>query len=119
MSDPETAAQRIAALNDEFRGPRLPGTSRVPGRSFMTAGVAALDRDVQAEILKRVRNFSDFTFGNDPHQEHDFGSICVRDEQLFWKIDYFEDDSMQFGAEEPSDPSRSFRVLTVMLAAEY
>lgn len=85
----------------------------------MTAGVATLGRDAQNEILDRVRNFSEFTPANDPHQEHDFGAICFADEEIFWKIDYFEDHSMEFGAEDPSDPARSYRVLTVMLAAEY
>jgi hypothetical protein len=86
----------------------------------MTAGVAVLGRQAQAEILQRVRLFSDFDPGNDPHREHDFGAISASDgERIFWKIDYYADDGMEFGAEDPADPNRSFRVLTIMLAAEY
>src|SRR5258708_31094655 len=40
-------------------------------------------------------------------------------ERIFWKIDYYADEAMEFGADEPADPNRSFRVMTIMLAAEY
>ena len=86
----------------------------------MTAGVAALAPGTQAEVFKRVREFADFDPGNDPHREHDFGAFSVAaDERIFWKLDYFADESMEYGAENPADPDRSFRVLTIMLAAEY
>ena len=119
----KTAAARIAALNDEFRqavGLTRTGGPAVTGRCFVTAGVAALSIEAQAEILDRVRSFSDFKPANDPHREHDFGSISLRGgEDVFWKIDYYADAAMEYGAEDPADPNRSFRVLTVMLAAEY
>jgi hypothetical protein len=122
VGDNKTAV-RIAALNDEFR--RATGLTRtehsaVPGRCFVTAGVAALSIEAQVEILDRVRNFSDFKPANDRHREHDFGSIGLTGgEEVFWKIDYYADADMEYGAEDPADPKRSFRVLTVMLAAEY
>jgi hypothetical protein len=123
MADREDRASRIAKLNDEFRrqaGLALADTRRVPGQCVMTAGIAALGRQAQAEILTRVRHFERFEPGNDPYGEHDFGSISTTaGEQVFWKIDTFADEAMEYGAEEPDDPTRSFRVLTVMLAAEY
>lgn len=85
----------------------------------MTAGIAALGLEAQAEIFKRVREFSDFKPGDDPYGEHDFGSITASDEQVFWKIDYYEDEGMELGAENPADPAGSYRVLTIMLACEY
>jgi len=39
-------------------------------------------------------------------------------EKLFWKIDYF-DLAGEFGSEDPTDPKKTLRVLTVMLAEEY
>jgi len=120
MSGSDQRAKRIAQLNDEFR--RQAGIAvvrHVPGRCVMTAGVAALVPEVRAEIFKRVREFSDFKPNNDPYGEHDFGSIIAAGEQIFWKIDYYEDAQMEFGADDPADPARSFRVLTIMLAAEY
>lgn len=116
-------AVRIAALNDEFR--RAAGLTRteetaVPGRYVMTRGIAALSAEAQIEILDRVRSFSDFKPVNDPHREHDFGGIALAGgEEVFWKIDYYTDAEMEYGSEDPADPNRSFRVLTVMLAAEY
>jgi hypothetical protein len=89
------------------------------GRCFVTAGVAALRIEAQAEILNRVRNFSDFKPANDPYREHDFGGIELGGEEVFWKIDYYADADIEYGAEDPADPNRSFRVLTIMLAAEY
>jgi hypothetical protein len=123
MTDEQARANRIAGINDEFRhqaGLVLSDTHSVPGRCFMTVGVAVLGRQAQAEILQRVRQFSDFEPGNDPYREHDFGAISASGgERIFWKIDYYADDTMEFGAEDPADPNRSFRVLTIMLAAEY
>ncbi|SPF51049.1 conserved hypothetical protein [Candidatus Sulfopaludibacter sp. SbA4] len=40
-------------------------------------------------------------------------------ERVFWKIDYFADEAMEYGSEHPDDPTWSYRVLTIMLAAEY
>jgi hypothetical protein len=82
--------------------------------------VAALRLEAQIEILDRVRTFSNFEPANDPHREHDFGSIAIANgETVFWKIDYYADAAMEYGAEDPADPRRSFRTLTIMLAAEY
>ena len=123
MTGDNRQAARIAALNDEFRqaaGLTRTGKAAVPGRCFVTAGVAALSLEAQVEILDRVRNFSDFKPANDPHREHDFGSVTLASgDEAFWKIDYFADADMECGAEDPADPTRSFRVLTIMLAAEY
>jgi hypothetical protein len=115
-------ASPTAMLNDEFR--RQAGLAvsdrRVPGRCFVTPGIMALGRQAQTEIFSRVRQFSAFEPGNDPYGEHDFGAIAgPSGERVFWKIDYFADEAMEYGAEDPGDPTRSFRALTIMLAAEY
>jgi hypothetical protein len=120
MSDSRDQAQKVAKLNDEFRRHAGVATSRsVPGRCVMTAGIAALGLEAQAEIFKRVREFSDFTPGNDPYGEHDFGSLTASGEEVLWKIDYFADARMELGSDNPADPARSYRVLTIMLACEY
>jgi hypothetical protein len=106
------SADKIRALNDAFR------TTMTGGRVMMTAGVNALPSDVQAIVIRRVATFSDFNAGNDPHSEHDFGSFEVAGRKFFWKIDAY-DANMEFGSEDPADPSKTTRVLTIMLASEY
>jgi hypothetical protein len=102
----------IRELNDKFR------TSFEGGRVMMTAGVDALPPDVKAAVIRKVAMFSDFTADNDPHQEHDFGSFTLAGRKFFWKIDAY-DKAMQFGSEDPADPAKTTRVLTIMLASEY
>src|ERR1700738_138959 len=106
------SAEMIRELNDRFR------TTMTGGRVMMTAGVDALPLDVKAMAIRRVATFSDFTPDNDPHKEHDFGSFTVAGRKFFWKIDAY-DKAMEFGTEDPADPSKTTRVLTSMLAEEY
>jgi len=123
MTDDEQRKHRIAELNDQFRkqmGTACSSKQLAPGRYVMTAGGAALGEEAQAQIFAMVRTFSDFNAGNDPHGEHDFGVIVAPEgERVFWKIDYFADAKMEYGSEQPDDPNRSYRALTIMLAAEY
>jgi Protein of unknown function (DUF3768) len=102
----------IAALNDEFR------TSFRGGHLVITSGVHALGQNCVGAILCKVSGFNQFTRDNDPHREHDFGAFEHNGERLFWKIDYF-DSELQFGSEDPTDPHKTTRVLTIMLAQEY
>jgi hypothetical protein len=74
--------------------------------------------DLKAELLLRVKDFNEFDADNDPHHEHDFGAIELNGEKYFWKIDYY-DRELRFGSEEPADPEKTTRVLTIMRADEY
>lgn len=113
MTNQETTkAQQIAALNDEFR------RSGKGGKLVITAGIMEFDAFQLFQIFDLVKEFSAFGEDNDPHGEHDFGSITFAGEKLFWKIDTFADDSMAWGAEDHTGP-KAFRVMTVMLASEY
>ena len=106
------SAEGIRDLNDAFR------RSFIGGRVMTTAAVAAMTEEQRAKVFECVRSFEAFTPDNDPHGEHDFGSFEVSGQKLFWKIDYY-DAAMEFGSEDPADPSKTTRVLTVMLASEY
>jgi uncharacterized protein DUF3768 len=105
-------ADRLRVLNDNFR------STFVGGRVLTTAGVAELPLDTKARLLLAVQSFSNFTKDNDPHREHDFGSIELEGETYFWKIDYYDLDC-RFGSESPDDPSQTTRVMTIMRADEY
>ena len=110
--------QTIAAQNDAFRkdGP----SARLQGLLVMTAGVAALPASLQILVLAKMQAFDAFSEDNDPYGEHDFGSIdTAAAGKVFWKIDCFADAQMEFGSESPADPAQTFRVLTIMLAADY
>jgi len=62
-----------AEQNDQLRR-SIPAISS-PNLLLMTSGVAGLPPDDVAQILARVRDFSEFNEDNDPWKEHDFGSI--------------------------------------------
>ena len=110
MSDEKSAL--IRALNDSLR------TTFLGGRVVMTSGVQMLPEDQLTKLLTAVRAFKDFDEENDPHEEHDFGSILQDGVKFFWKIDYF-DRQLVYGSEDPSQPEITTRVLTLMLAEEY
>ena len=106
------SADRIRELNDRFR------TTMTGGQVLMTAGVDVLPSDVKAMVIQRVATFTDFNADNDPHGEHDFGSFTLAGRKFFFKIDYF-DAKMEYGLEDPTDPAKTTRVLTIMFAEEY
>ena len=87
-------------------------------RLFQTVGIDALPVSDQSAIREKVGTFSDFTPGNDPHGERDFGAFEHEGQKIFWKIDYY-DTTLTKGSEDPADPSQTVRVLTIMLASEY
>ncbi len=103
-------AARIAALNDAAR------TSFIGCRVVITKGIAAMD-DLDG-LYAKVRAFTEFTERNDPYGEHDFGSVEHEGRTVFWKIDYYDLDLLMHSP-DPSDPSVTCRVLTIMLGSEY
>jgi len=107
-----TKTARIRALNDELRQHLLGGLA------VMTPGVAALGQVAADRIVKTIAVFDDFCHANDPHQEHDFGSFEADGHMIMFKIDYY-DKTLTHHSPDPSDPSITERVITIMLAEEY
>ena len=70
------------------------------------------------DMLAKVRSFDAFTDDNDPHGEHDFGSVDEAGVRCFWKVEYY-DRAIEFGSPDPADPAVTTRVLTIMRADEY
>jgi hypothetical protein len=113
LADRQTR-ERIRELNDAFRkshDPRL-------GKVMLTAGVAGLSSEARAIAIETTRNFDAFTGDNDPHGEHDFGSFEVAGNKFFFKLDYY-DRNLEFGSDDPADPAKTARVLTIMFSEEY
>lgn len=103
---------RIRALNDELR------QKLIGGMAVITPGIAALGEGAVARIVKTIEVFDDFCHANDPLEEHDFGAFDADGLRIFFKIDYY-DDSLTMNSPDPSDPSVTKRVITIMLAEEY
>ena len=85
---------------------------------MLTRGIADKGDDFGRKAIHAVKNFSDFTKGNDPYSEHGFGAFDLDGEKLFWKIDCY-DRSLAFGSPDPTDETLTIRVLTIMLTEEY
>lgn len=111
-SSHSTFTNRIRELNDAFR------RTFIGGSVLITAGVQALSRDTRAKLLHQVCQFHDFEAGGDRYGEHDFGAIELGGSRFFWKIDYYNRE-FDGGSENPADPAKTTRVLTIMLASEY
>ena len=104
--------EQIRALNDALRQNFREGTA------VMTVGVAALGAEAVARIVKTIAIYDDFCHANDPYEEHDFGSFEADGHTIFFKIDYY-DSTLTVHSADPSDPTVTKRVITVMLAEEY
>ena len=102
----------IKILNDAFRH------SLQGGRVMLTYGIKTKTHDEIAEILEKVRSFDNFTTANDPYGEHDFGSFDYKGQKIFFKIDYY-DNNLQYLSEDPTDVSKTIRVIIILLAEEY
>ena len=108
----QITASRIAELNDTFR------RDGVGGSQLITSGIQAEGFDFVNKVVAAVRAFDAFNSGNDPYGHHDFGSLTVEGIRVFWKIDCY-DQNMIYGSEDPTDPAKTHRVLTIMLPSEY
>ena len=104
----DETSMKIAQLND---------AARSNAANYMaTRGIMSLDEVTISDIFVAVQDFSKFTEDNDPYGEHDFGSLVVAGEKVFWKIDYYDENLSKWC--DPLDPDCN-RVLTIMLAEEY
>jgi hypothetical protein len=108
----DTRTERIRALNDE------PRQYLLGGLAVITPGVAALGQAAVDRIVKTITVYDNFCHANDPHEEHDFGSFEADGQTIFFKIDYYDKD-LTYHSPDPSDPSLTERVITIMLADEY
>ncbi len=85
---------------------------------MITSGIQALGTEGVAHVLAAVAGFDAFTGDNDPYNEHDWAILTVDGLRVMFKIDYY-DLALAYHSPDPSDPTVTERVMTVMLASEY
>ncbi|WP_282128013.1 DUF3768 domain-containing protein [Roseobacter litoralis] len=129
MSHPDPAeytlpdALAIADQNDAFRELACLGAApdqRIQGRMHVTRSMIEAGDGFVTEAVQAVGAFDAFEPENDPEGRHDFGSVVIRGETVFWKIDLYEADSdFRYGAETPDNPATTMRVLTIMMARDW
>jgi Protein of unknown function (DUF3768) len=108
----DTTTARICELNDELR------RFGRGGRVMITSGIEALGAAAIARIMAAVASFDAFTSDNDPYGEHDCAILGVDGIRVLFKIDYYDPD-LVYHSPDPSDPSVTRRVMTVMRSDEY
>lgn len=103
--------KQIAQENDTFRTTFLPSPAH---KIILTESV--YNSEYRENIITAVREFNKFTKANDPHGEHDFGKVTVKNTDYFFKIDYYD-----LGFELGGDPynEKVGRLITIMEASEY
>jgi hypothetical protein len=106
------AKDRIRLWNDLLR------QTHRGGKVCLSQGVAALGKETWSKIVVGVSEFQNFNHDNDPHGEHDCAMLSIAGHRIIWKIDYY-DPTMRYLSEDPADPRKTCRVLTIMLADEY
>src|SRR4051794_13064941 len=102
----------VRTLNDLLR------RHRIGGQNMLTPGVLALGLDLLMLIDDAVSRFDAFTPDNDPYGELDFGLVRVQGHVVLFKIDCY-DLSRSAHSPDPTDPSVTCRVMTLILADEY
>jgi hypothetical protein len=93
---------KIIALNDQLR------TSFKGGRVQMTPSVYDLDDRLRGRALSVMASYSKF----DLDSEHDCGVFIFSGYAFEWRIEYRGKDGTG-DSSDPSDPERTFRVLTL------
>ena len=104
--------RKIRDLNDQFR------KTFVGGTVLLTRGVDGLDDETKRKVLAAIRKFDNFTQDNDPYGTHEFGGVEIEGKRVWFKIDCY-DKNHEYGSLDPSDPSVTARVLTILLPEEY
>lgn len=113
MTMDSRAKPSIANLNDELRVFHLGGTVVV------SAMIDKLPDSTIKEVFDAIANFTDFNKDNDPYGEHDcaFVTVPALVKRVMFKIDYF-DQNMEWASEDPADPKKTTRVMTVCYPEE-
>jgi len=123
QNDPteQQTAAIIAKQNDAFRTSimlSLKPEGVPPGKLVMTSGIAAQSDEFRTALIVELINFDAFDEDSDPYEMHEMGVLEIEGEKVWFKFDLY-DENYEYGAEDPTDPKRTRRVLTLLLPSEY
>ena len=109
-------SEQLAKINDTLRVNLIINScdvefEGVKGKMMLTRQVADLPYSQMIELLVMIAKVNTFSPDNDPHGEHDFGSIDAFGDKWFWKFDYYDSDLTYFG--------HHTHVLTIMHSSDY
>ena len=110
------SSAKIQELNDKLRHNILSPIGL--GQVVCTPVVSNLSFKDKLGLLCAIGRYNDFNPNNDPYGEHDYGSLNYMGEQYCFKIDYYDKDLI-YHSDDPSDPTITNRVLTIMHMSEY
>ena len=105
--------QAIAKLNDRFRK-----GDRSLGEYQLSRQVLALPKNKQKQLFKLIQDFSDFNSENNPDGDRSFGAVMMDGFKYIWKIDCLNL-SMTMLSDDPSDASKTTRILLIIRADEF
>src|SRR4051794_40353348 len=91
---------------------------RIGGLVLYTPGVLALWLQGLLLVDEAISGFDEFHPDNDPHGEHDFGTVRIAGHTVMFKIDYY-DANRSGHSPDPADPTVTCQIMTIMLAEEY
>lgn len=120
----ESKIEQIAALSDALRS--TINYPRQNDRFVMTAGIVEMVGTLpqwpafrrMREMTRIIMDYDAFTEDNNPDGERSFGIFEWQGVRCYWKIDYYNP-TLDAGSEDPADPTKTARVLTVLRADEY
>ena len=112
--------RQLQIQNDHFRVTVLTGCT-TGGKAFTTRAFSLQPKALRIEVMDSVCNFSNWT--TEPaeldYEEHDYGSLACQGNNYFFKIDYYSDETCHWASDDPTNPTKTFRILTIGLQADY
>jgi hypothetical protein len=118
-------AARVAAQNDAFRRnvclaiPFAPGDPILMGQLVATRAVHAKGTAFVQATLAAIGRMTDFPADNDPDGFHDFGAVETEGTTVWFKLDLYDGSDLRYGSEAPDDPSRTYRVMTILFPSDW
>ena len=108
----EQHVEILKKLNDDFRTGEIN-----PIQLIITPGIHRYSSCDMDQILRRVKELTDFTCDTDISKEHAFGIFNFKGDNIVFLIEYFDISMTEFSS-DPTNKSSTTRIMTVKLETE-